>query len=73
MSDHVKKVVKCMKADENGNVEFVLQIDGEEKHFWPSQLAGAYIADRIEDVKNAKNTDNLNVVISVVIVFHSFT
>lgn len=65
MSDRILKIVKCMKSDENGKVEFVLNINGEEKHFWPSQLAGSYIADRIEDIKTERKTSDLSLVISV--------
>lgn len=65
VSDRILKIVKCMKSDENGKVEFVLSINGEEKRFWPSQLAGSYIADRIEDIKAERKTNDLSLVISV--------
>lgn len=58
-----------MKADKDGNIEFVLNINNEEKHFWPSHLAGVYLADRIEDIRNMckdDNADGFNIVISVI-------
>lgn len=67
MSDDIKKIVKSMKEDKNGDVEFVLTIDNDEKHFWPSHLSGVYLADRIEDIRSFSEDHEakLNTVISV--------
>lgn len=56
-----------MKENKNGDVEFVLTIDNDEKHFWPSHLSGVYLADRIEDIRSFSEDHEakLNTVISV--------
>lgn len=75
MSDDIKKIVKSMKEDKDGNVEFVLTIDNDEKHFWPSHLSGIYLADRIEDIRslNKDHEANVNVVISVLVLIDILT
>ena len=46
-------------------MEYVLPIGGKETHFWPPQLIGACISDRIEDVKKERKNTNLCLVLSV--------
>ena len=69
VSDDIKRIVKSIRSDKDGNVEYVLHLDQEEKHFWPSHLAGIYLADRIQDIMSYSQDDNkedYNIVISVI-------
>lgn len=61
----IKKVVKCMKPDVDGKVEYVIPMDGKEKHIWPPYLYGAYISDRINEIKESYSSSTMNVAISV--------
>lgn len=57
ISDYVKSIVTCMQEDENGEVQYVISIAGKETKYPPFHMAGAYIADRIADIKKDRNSD----------------
>ena len=65
ISDQIKKVVTSLSADENGEAQYVISIDGKNTAFWPSHMAGIYISDRIADIKKERKVDNLCLVLSV--------
>lgn len=54
-----------MKPDVDGKVEYVIPMDGKEKHIWPPYLYGAYISDRINEIKESYSSSTMNVAISV--------
>lgn len=54
-----------MNEGENEEVDYRVSVNDEEVHFYPDQLLGLYISDRIQDIKTAQHSDNLCVVLSV--------
>ena len=65
ISQYIKDIVTCMKEDEHGEVQYEIPIAGEVTKYPPFHMAGAYIADRIADIKKDRNSDKVCVVISV--------
>lgn len=68
VSEDVKIANPSITEDDKGNVQYTILIDNREEKFWPSHLAGSYISDRIEDIKEGRSTEKLNLVLSVPIV-----
>lgn len=68
VNEDIRVGIPSMREDGNGNVEYVITVEGEEKHFTPFHLAGTVIADRVEDIKRNRKTETLNLVLSVVCV-----
>lgn len=54
-----------MREGSDKNIEFVVNIKNKNQHLWPSHLSAVYISDRIEDIKKGRNTEDVNVVITV--------
>ena len=65
ISDYIKGIVTCMREDEHGEAQYVIPIAGEDTKYPPFHMAGAYIADRIADIKKDRNSDKVCVVVSV--------
>ena len=65
VNDDIRTAIESMREGDNGEVEYVVNVGGKEEHFLPSHLAGTYISDRIEDIKNDRKAERMNLVISV--------
>lgn len=65
VNEDIRTMTASMKAGSEGEVEYVVPIEGKEEHFLPSHLIGTYIMDRLDDIKKDRNAEKLNLVISV--------
>ncbi|OAO18163.1 hypothetical protein AV274_0103 [Blastocystis sp. ATCC 50177/Nand II] len=65
VNDDIRTAIESMREGDNGEVEYVVNVGGKEEHFLPSHLAGTYISDRIEDIKNDRKAERMNLVISI--------
>ena len=65
VNEDIRIMMESMREGSNGEVEFVVSVGGKEEHFLPSHLAGTYISDRVEDIKNDRKAESMNLVISV--------
>ena len=65
ISEDLRTALPAIHENKDSEIEYVVNIKNQDQHLWPPHLSAVYISDRIKDIKEGRNTDSVNVVITV--------